>query len=225
MRLRPSSIVAGLFLSIAAMGVAYIGGVMSGRDAARREREKPIVCIGENAIEAPAMIGEVSGEAEKAVEEKGILSPEELEFARVLRNERAAPKIDAEKDLAPAAGPADKKSEEQPENEPPLHDKGAGGEAREPAPENIGAIYDYVFQIGAFKDEAMADKLRETLEGQGFRTRMKRNGKLFIVLALLRGDEQRAADLVKAAEALRLGAPLELERKPVAPGKGRSGKK
>ena len=33
-------------------------------------------------------------------------------------------------------------------------------------------MYDYVFQVGAFKDADSVDSLRQRLEGRGLRTRM-----------------------------------------------------
>lgn len=46
-------------------------------------------------------------------------------------------------------------------------------------------MFDYVFQVAVFKDEDSVDSLRQRLEGRGLRTRMQRDGKLFLVLVLL----------------------------------------
>ena len=78
-------------------------------------------------------------------------------------------------------------------------------------------MFDYVFQVGAFKDEESADSLRQRLEGRGLRTRMQRDGKLFLVLVLLRGDASRAAEVPRITEELRLGQPILRSRKPAMP--------
>ncbi|MDE5878955.1 MAG: SPOR domain-containing protein, partial [Desulfovibrio sp.] len=41
-------------------------------------------------------------------------------------------------------------------------------------------MQDYVFQVGAFRDEDSVDSLRQRLEGRGLRTRMQREGKLYV---------------------------------------------
>ncbi|MBD5538841.1 MAG: SPOR domain-containing protein, partial [Desulfovibrio sp.] len=76
---------------------------------------------------------------------------------------------------------------------------------------------DYVFQMGAFRDEDSVDSLRQRLEGRGLRTRMQREGKLYVVLVLLRGDPARAEEVARIAEELRLGKPLLKSRKSVQP--------
>jgi len=78
-----------------------------------------------------------------------------------------------------------------------------------------GAMSDYVFQVGAFKDADSVDGLRQRLEGRGLRTRMERSGKLYVVLVLLRGDQARAAEVVHTAESMGLGKPIQRSRKPV----------
>ncbi|MBD5627152.1 MAG: hypothetical protein HDQ90_06695, partial [Desulfovibrio sp.] len=76
-------------------------------------------------------------------------------------------------------------------------------------------MQDYVFQVGAFRDEESVDSLRQRLEGRGLRTRMQREGKLYVVLVLLRGDAARAEEVMRIAEELRLGKPMVRSRKPV----------
>ncbi|MBD5627157.1 MAG: SPOR domain-containing protein [Desulfovibrio sp.] len=80
-----------------------------------------------------------------------------------------------------------------------------------------GPMQDYVFQVGAFRDEESVDSLRQRLEGRGLRTRMQRKGKLYVVLVLLRGDAARAEEVMRIAEELRLGKPMVRSRKPVTP--------
>ena len=93
-RLRPSSLVAACFLVLAAVALAYVGGVMSGRAYAVRHAvpaaatqpgaradagEKPVDLIsqGAEAVQDGADAGQ------------RILAPEDLRFARALRNDSA----------------------------------------------------------------------------------------------------------------------------------------
>ena len=74
-------------------------------------------------------------------------------------------------------------------------------------------MYDYVFQVGAFKDADSVDSLRQRLEGRGLRTRMERSGKLYVVLVMLRGTEARAAEVQHTTESMGLGKPIQRSRK------------
>ena len=99
------------------------------------------------------------------------------------------------------------------------------GQAAQPVPENhpvvlnslqpVGNMFDYVFQVGAFKDEESVDSLRQRLEGRGLRTRLQRSGKLLVILVLLRGNEARAAEVAHACEGLNLGKPILRSKTPV----------
>lgn len=208
LRVSLSSLVAILFLTVAAIGMAYIGGVMSGRHMGA-ETARP-----EIAEKAPGKAPEIA-EKEETGQSGQILAAEELEFARVLRNEKVpalpkdAPAAPAE--IAPAAGTPAPGEEKEPQSaQPPA-------EAMETPPATEG-LYDYIFQLGVFKDEGMADKLRQSLEGYGLRTQLRRSGKLYVVRVLLRGDPSRAAEIGSIAGVLKLGPPLEVSRRPVVPG-------
>lgn len=206
-RMRLSSFIVLLFVFLVGTGMAYIGGVMSGR-AYIAQPSLPKAEAG-----APPA-GESAGESGKAP----ILAAEELEFARVLRNQKSSPAIAAappvKKDeilggevvtheaMAPAAGPAD--NDAIPETA-----------AEENVSGNNAGVYDYVFQMGAFREENQADNLRQLLEGHALRTRLRRNGKLYVVQVLLRGNAERAAEVGRIAQDLKLGPPLETARKPV----------
>ena len=63
--------------------------------------------------------------------------------------------------------------------------------------------------------ELLVDDLRQRLEGRGLRTRMERSGKLYLVLVLLRGTDERAVEIPRIMEELRLGTPMLRSRKPV----------
>lgn len=157
--------------------MAYIGGVMTGRENA----PDPLP------VEQTALQTEASKE-----EAAPILKPEELTFARALRGDLATT---ASQPPAQAVEEAENVGNEQPEDDP--------------------QVYDYLFQLGAFRDEDTVDSLRQTLEGYGYRTSMKQSGKMFLVLVRLRGNGTQANEVIATARELRLGNPLILEKKPV----------
>lgn len=197
LRLRLSSVAAAVFLAFVAMGIAYIFGVMSGRDA----RQQPL------ALEAETIRNNDGGPAEGSGdgEDSRILAAEDLEFARILRNEKPMP----QKDTGPAENPPAAGPPQRPEQDP----ESARAQPENKTVEDGGKIYDFVFQLAAFRDEGAADNLRQALEGYGLRTRLRRGGKMLVVLVLARGTPERAAEIGRIAERLRLGPPLELERK------------
>lgn len=239
-RLRPSSLVAACFLVLAAVVLAYVGGVMSGRAYAVRHTataaatrpgaatqpgargdagEKPVDLIsqGAEAVQDGADAGQ------------RILAPEDLRFARALRNDSAnAPEpeparpVPAMPQATAAAAPGQGAQNAQPGQSAP------GGvstspfapavpEGQAPPPAPAATMFDYVFQVAAFKDEDSVDSLRQRLEGRGLRTRMQRDGKLFLVLVLLRGDAARAAEVPQIMQELHLGQPIVRSRKPAMP--------
>lgn len=188
-RLPVSSLAVILFLSAAAISLAYVGGVMSGRHSVT------VAPVEGTAIESPETV--VKEESEQKV-----LAPEELEFARALRGVKPrAEKSSTSLPVPPVAPSANAPA-------PPLPEAPAAGV---PAPENV--LTDYVFQMGAFKDDAGADGLREKLEGYGLRTKLQKDGKMRVVLVLLRGSPERAEEVVQIARALKLGDPVERSRK------------
>lgn len=203
-RLRAGHVLSGLFLFLAAISLAYIGGVMLGRHSGTAREAKPA------GVDMPAVAVE-----QPADDDRRILAPEDLRFARVLRNLPAPPaprQAHPEESGAEAggAGPAPAQ---------PAADAASGPgdviqQSAPPAPD-MGVMSDYVFQVGAFRDENSVDALRQRLEGRGLRTRMQREGRLYIVLVLLRGNEQRAGEVQAIVEEMRLGKPILRSRKPV----------
>lgn len=103
----------------------------------------------------------------------------------------------------------------------------AGDSSRSPAQNTVRQsaepLFDYVYQVAAFRDKADADRLRKTLEGQGMRARVIKSGKVQLVLVMLRGSEREADNLRQEMQNMGLGAPLRTSKKPVTPrgGKGR----
>ena len=225
LRLRFSSLLALAFLGVAAIALAYVGGVMTGRASASAERRLAAVAAGRVVPQAPMERGGEPQTAAPALQEAPtILSPEELRFARALRNEDGAPEPapvqpkDAAAAVAPVAQPPSVAPAGTPAAMPgqpaPVAPQGAAALPAAP-PGEAAAMQDYVFQMGAFRDEDSVDGLRQRLEGRGLRTRMQKEGKLYVVLVLLRGDAARAEEVMRIAEELRLGKPMIRSRKPV----------
>lgn len=76
-------------------------------------------------------------------------------------------------------------------------------------------LFDYVFQVAAFKNKAEANDLCARLEGGGFRVRQAKSGKVFLVLVSLRGAEADAANLREKMRKLKLGMPIVQSKKNV----------
>lgn len=236
LRLRPSSLVAACFLVLAAIVLSYVGGVMSGRayavrhaapaGAARGGTERPSVPDGDNPVAAPVAQG-VKAVRDGADAGQRILAPEDLRFARALRNDNAAqgtpePAAPAQPPVAANGAPAlNEQAGQNGQAAPTVVSTApfapAVPEGQTPPPAPVATMFDYVFQVGAFKDAESVDSLRQRLEGRGLRTRMQRDGKLFLVLVLLRGDASRAAEVPQITEELHLGQPILRSRKPAMP--------
>lgn len=199
--LRVSTILTMVFVGITAIVLAYIGGVMSGRQMAQVDKQPP--------ASPPMNSSTPSGDQERAGE---ILAPEDLEFARVLRGQPAV----KDKKIIVAPVPAMPGKAKEPINPvtEKLGESVLDGEPRPLPPPT--ELYDYIFQVGAFKDEKSSDNLRQKLEGYGFRTRLERSGKLFIVMVMLRGTVERASEALGVIRNLNLGEPVLRGRKSVA---------
>lgn len=229
LRLRPSSLLAACFLVLAAVALAYVAGVMSGRAYSRNHASQAT-------DEAAASTGQAKGapmadrlpQSAQALEEgagagQQVLAAEELRFARALRGQSGVPAQDAaspaQEQSAPPVPPqvvTSAQAHAQPDAQVPGPASPASPAGLvQAAPPQAPAMFDYVFQVAAFKDEDSVDALRQRLEGRGLRTRMQRDGKLFLVLVLLRGDAARAAEVPQIMEEMRLGQPMLRSRKAV----------
>lgn len=207
-RISSTSLASILFIGVAAIVLAYIGGVMSGRQSCPVPERQ----IAES-VPLP-------GQTDSSDGGRGILAASELEFARALRGEnnrvdRISPQPEEKKIDAAPAKEAEKPAEK---NAPPRktpQPQQAQAQPAQPAEDlDSGAIYDHVFQVGAFRDENSVDRLREKLEGHGLRTSMRKEGKVYVVLVRLRGTPARAAEVVGLARSLGLGEPVRRSRQP-----------
>ncbi len=82
-------------------------------------------------------------------------------------------------------------------------------------------MFDFVYQVAAFRSVDDADRLRKKLEERGIRSRLQKSGKVQLVMVSLRGTELDAANLREELGRMKLGAPMQKSKKAVA-GKGRS---
>ncbi len=90
-----------------------------------------------------------------------------------------------------------------------------GAPAKPQAATNGAPLYDFVFQVAAFRNVDDADRLRQRLEGQGLRTRGQKSGKLTLVMVHMRGTDLDAANLKEELQRMRLGSPLQKSKKRV----------
>ena len=203
LRLKPGTLAAVAFLFVAALVLAYLGGIMAGRS----HWHAPQVEAGD----APAP--EAEAEAEAPTDEHGpVLHPSDLRYATALR---VAP---GEKPLTPPPPPADKTKEGgAPAMPPGMRPAVPPGPTPPPPaqPTTPATVVEYVYQVAAFKDMESVDDIRQRLEGRGYRTRMERRGKLYVIFLLVRGDAARAAEVPAVLKSLRLGEPLLRSKKPV----------
>ena len=199
LRLKPGTLAAVAFLFVATLVLAYLGGVMAGRSHWRAPQET---------AEAEAPVAE----DENAPEEHGaVLHPSDLRFATALRA------LPGEKPPPPPPQPDKQKEGAAPAMPPGMRPAVPPGQTPPPPvkPTTPPTVFDFVFQVAAFKDMESVDDIRQRLEGRGYRTRMERRGKLYVIFLLLRGDAARAAEVPAVLKSLRLGEPLLRSKKPV----------
>lgn len=207
----------GLFL--AALVLAYLGGVMTGRAQWASSLEESRAALAEAAASAGQKDdggAEATEAAEAALAEATVLAPSELRFSRALRAEAGA-RLEPVSPPLPLAQAPKAVTEGAPAAYPPMPPGmqpavPAGEKAPPPTPTDM---YDFVFQLGAFREPGIVDDLRQRLEGRGLRTRMERSGKLYLVMVVLRGTDERAREVESIAQDMRLGKPLMRSRKPV----------
>lgn len=97
--------------------------------------------------------------------------------------------------------------------------KAAPAQPAAPAPEKKTEapagqqLYDFVFQVAAFRKQNDADRLCRRLEEKGIRCRVQPSGKVMLVMAMLRGTSLDGANLRADFQRMGLGAPIQKSRK------------
>ncbi len=239
-----------VLLLACALPLAYLGGMVTGRHVAMREN-MPAWQQEQQAAGAEARSGEKNsaGSPDESPSDgsqpgtQAIIPPQELTFARVLR---AAPGekepetglrgVHPFRPAVPADGQA---GQAQPRNGQTAQSDEApqAGQAPEPAmapgmsparvtgppepPQQAAELYDFVFQIAAFRAQSQADLMRLRVEAEGYRSRLEKSGRLHVVLLLTRGSLSRPAEVREVLQRMGLGTPIERSRRPVlrpAPG-------
>lgn len=221
-----------LFLLFVAMLVTYMAGVMVGRHQldtelllARSLPEEPAAQMADKAEAKTKAKGAKASQAEDEEENEdkeetfSILKPQELAFSRFLR---AAPgeKVSEPKPLEifkpimlPSTNSTRRVDVPVP-MAPGMSPATAGGGPPE-KPEQAADLYDFVFQVAAFRSAEDAEETRIQLEAEGFRSRLEHNGRLYLVLLLSRGPLSRIAEIHDVTQRLHLGMPIERSRKAV----------
>ena len=176
-RLTGSSLACGVFLLLVAMPLAYMTGVMVGRDnplqplpaeVAQSDRTEQGAESAENAETDGQKDDDQKSDTENAGKE--ILGPAELSFSRVLR---AAP---GEKVAAPGenrryamtGGPDSNAT--QPKMVPGMSPAVIMGPPEPPAEK--ASTYDFVFQVATYRTLNSAEQTRQRLENKGYRIRL-----------------------------------------------------
>lgn len=80
--------------------------------------------------------------------------------------------------------------------------------------------YVFTYQAAAFRTRDEAEKLKSRLEKAGIRCQTRKDGRVFLVLATLRGTDTEALGMKKKLAGMKLGNPLLLSKKPVGNQKG-----
>ena len=217
-----SLIMTSLTVLIGCVLIAFVTGVIVGRDAikindiqeeryAQQEEnvKKEVVSQNDNAKQKIETSTKTNTSQSK--EENTIMSPEDLKYAQDLR----AKPINSSQNVALKNKTQSSKEEIVPKNSSKNKSIQAKNQQNVVQKKviNQNLLYDFIFQVASFKDEATVDKLREKLEGKGLRTRMKKHGNYYQVLVLLRGNINQANALQEQMIELKLGKPIQQQKK------------
>lgn len=208
-----------LCLLLVLMPLVYMGGVLAGRHQVERElaARSPMAAL-QKAPEASGEAGEEE-DAQAGGSQPGdvILKPQELTFSRVLRAApgEKVPELGQIRPFKPVvAAPAKPADDAAPAMAPGMSPAVESGGPPEP-PAQEADLFDFVFQIAAFHSAAKAEEMRMRIEAEGFRSRMEKSGRLYIVLLLTRGPKQRVQEVREVLLHMRLGEPIERSRRAV----------
>ncbi len=205
-------------LMMVLMPVAFVSGILYGRYDAEQEHalQSPMARIQQEAAAGDEQQGEKEASEKEAAPapEETILKPQELMFSRVLR---AAPgeKIPEPGQIRPLKPvvPTGRSGEDAVAQTPGMSPATASGPQEAPAMK--ADMYDFVFQIAAYKSKSKAEDMRMRLEAEGFRSKLEKSGRFYVVLLLTRGGEERVLEVKEILQRMRLGDPLERSRTPV----------
>lgn len=179
------------------------------------------------------MVGQGHNPQKKIQEITGLsLSGSEGEKAESQEEETMSPAIPLpDKDATPI--PSEGEKPEQPFRIPKGEELGAWGEAApkapapapkksQPAPPKKEELFDYTFQIAAFKSLAEAENLQKKLAAISVKTKIQKSGKVQLLIANMRGPAKTPDNLRQKLLPLKLGTPLQLSKKPLPSGPKRN---
>ena len=203
-------------LMLVLMPVAFVSGVLYGRCEAEQEHamQSPMAKIQQEALAENERAEEKEGSEKESQPEETILKPQELTFSRMLRAApgEKIPEPGQIRPLKPAATSA-KDGEEAVAQTPGMSPATASGPQEAPAMK--ADMYDFVFQIAAYKAKSKAEDMRMRIESEGFRSKLEKSGRFYVVLLLTRGGEERVLEVRDVLHRMHLGDPLERSRTPV----------
>ncbi len=75
--------------------------------------------------------------------------------------------------------------------------------------------YNYVFQTGAYRNEKEADTASARLKKSGFRSSVRKSGRVWLVTVSLRGSQRQVENLIQKMKDLKMGKPLQISRKEI----------
>lgn len=233
-RLPPLAVAAVCVVMLACTGWAFFMGYMVGHGQNPGEEMRELTGIGRPDRETLAEMDRALADSEKEGLREKLAGMAEQSVAD--SGSAAAPAADKAadkaKDTGAAATPAPQAKGGYPFNKPTADGLAAWGNApakeaaQQPASEKpvVTAarqqeaslpLYDFVFQVAAFRNVDDADRLRQRLEGRGLRTRGQKSGRLTLVMVRMRGTDLDAANLKEELQRMRLGSPLQKSKKQV----------
>lgn len=109
--------------------------------------------------------------------------------------------------------PAQQQASAQDAKSAPAQPAAPSSEKKAEAPAAGQQLYDFVFQVAAFRKQDDADRLCRRLEDKGVRCRVQPSGKVMLVMAMLRGTALDGANLRADFQRMGLGAPIQKSRK------------
>lgn len=206
-----------VFLMMVLMPVSFVSGLLYGRCEAEQEYalQSPMAKIQQEALAENEQAEEKDASEKEAQPEETILKPQELTFSRMLRAApgEKIPEPGQIRPLKPAAAPSVKEGEEAVAQTPGMSPATASGPQEAPAMK--ADMYDFVFQIAAYKARSKAEDMRMRIESEGFRSKLEKSGRFYVVLLLTRGGDERVLEVRDVLHRMHLGDPLERSRTPV----------
>lgn len=210
--IRPLAVISGFIVMLICWTCIFILGVMAGRNSADKQQlaaaqqpqaEKQEAAHAATPSEGQAIIGAMDLRYQHSLKKKGLVDP---------APEKNAPQP---KPFKPAVAPA--------ANAPAVTQPGTPAGTTPPSQLVQNTVpadtirYDYVYQLATFNasEERRIDSLRESLEGEGFRTRVKRTGNQRALQLVVRGTTSVEEDVARAVKRLKLGDPWLRQKTPV----------